>query len=280
MTSKEEIFANPAVTATREVGHRLEDDIYVWSQGLAFHNHNLLSGLNDNVADPSVREAILKDVWTFFRSVGLDRVNRVLGVEERPDIDKINKTLADMLSNQEHSAILGAGDYIEEAFVNWVRAFAIYDFAAYTYLEKHLGAKEAIRIYMGLWETFALAPMEQRKNEFGIKDASDVSMDVLGRLSRVYWESIGTPYRVTKDTEDVHEAEVLVCPYWENMRALLGESKARSMTLKTEAITSCNYYDAILKALGVFDKYTFTMDKFACCGDDCCRVRFERRGQR
>lgn len=277
MTSREEILRNPAITATREVGHRIEDDIFVWSQGLAFHNLNLLNGLKDNVLDPRVREAILKHIWTFFYSVGLDKVNEVLGVNEDPRVDRINQTLAEMLSDQKHPAILGAGDYIEEAFVNWVRAFAIYDFAAYTYLERHLGAKEAIKIYMGLWETFALAPIEQRKAQFGIQGPSDVNMSVLGKLSRAYWESIGTPYRVTKDTEDVHEAEVLMCPYWENMKALLGEGRARSMTLKTEAITSCNYYDAVLKALGVFDSYTFTMDKFACCGDDCCRIRFERR---
>ncbi len=277
MTSREEILKNPAVTATREVGHRLEDDIFVWSQGLAFHNLNLLNGLKDNVEDSQVREAILRDIWRFFYSVGLDRVNKVLGVDKDPDVDRINQTLADMLSDQKHPAILGAGDYIEEAFVNWVRAFAIYDFAAYTYLERHLGAKAAIKVYMGLWETFALAEVEHRKAQFGIRGPSDVTMGVLGKLSKVYWESIGTPYRVVRDTEDVHEAEVLICPYWENMKALLGEGKARSMTLKTEAITSCNYYDAVLKALGVFDKYTFTMDKFACCGDDCCRVRFERR---
>jgi hypothetical protein len=34
----------------------------------------------------------------------------------------------------------------------------------------------------------------------------------------------------------------------------------------------------VLKALGVFDRYSFTMDKFMCCGDDVCRVRFEKRG--
>jgi len=61
------------------------------------------------------------------------------------------------------------------------------------------------------------------------------------------------------------------------MKAELDEEKARSMTLKTEAVVSVNYYDAILKALGVFDKFSFTMDKFICCGDNRCRVRFERR---
>lgn len=277
MTSREEVLKNPVFTALKQVRHKPEDDIYVWSQGLGFHNYNLLNSLKNNVKEPAVREAILTDLWSFFYSVGLERVNKVLGIEKKPNVDKINKILTDIMHDKKHPAILGMGDYIEETFLNWVRAFAIYDFAAYIYLEKHLGAKDALKIYMGLWETFALAPLAQLKKTLGIKDAADVDMDVLGKLSRIYWESIATPYRVAKHTKDVHEAEVLLCPYWENMKALLGEEKARSMTLKTEAITSCNYYDAILKALGVFDKFTFTMDKFACCGDNCCRVRFERR---
>jgi hypothetical protein len=209
--------------------------------------------------------------------VGLKRVNKILGIEKKPDVDKINRILTDIMNDKNHPAILGMGDFVEEAFLNWLKAFTIYDFAAYTYLEKHLGSKEGLKIYMGLWETFALAPLEHRKEILGIKSADDVTMDVIGKISRIYWESIGDPYRVTKHTEDVHEAEILLCPYWINMRAMLGRGKARSMTLKTEAAVSVNYYDAILKALGVFDKYSFTMDKFACCGDDVCRIRFERR---
>jgi len=277
MASREEVLKNPAFTALKQVGHKPEDDIYTWSQGLGFHNYNLLNGLKENVKEPSVREAVLNDIWSFLYSVGLERANKVLGIEKKPNVDKINKIMTDIMNDKKHPAILGMGDYVEEAFLNWVKAFALYDFAAYTYLEKHLGAKEALRIYMGLWETFSLAALEQVKETLGIKSATDVDMDVLGKLSRIYWESIAAPYRVTKHTKDVHEAEILLCPYWENMKALLGEEKARSMTLKTEAITSCNYYDAVLKALGVFDKFTFTMDKFACCGDNCCRVRIEHR---
>ncbi len=276
MTSKE-VLKNPVFPALQKVGHKPEDEIYTWSQGLGSHNQNLLNGLKSNVEEPSLREATLNDLWSFFHSVGLEKVNEVLGIEEKPNVDKINKTLTDIMNDKEHPAILGMGDYTEEALVNWVKAFAIYDFAAYTYLEKHLGAKDALKIYMGLWESIALAPLEQQAKTLGIKDASGIDMDTIGKLSRTYWESIASPYRVTQHTKDVHEAEVLVCPYWENMKTILGEEKARSMTLKTEAVVSVNYYDAILKALGVFDKFSFTMDKFACCGDDCCRVRFERR---
>jgi hypothetical protein len=277
MTGKKEVLKNPAFTYLEKIGHKAEDDIYTWSQGLGFHNHNLLNGLKENVNSPKVREAILSDVWKFFYSAVPEKINRVLGVEENPDVEKINKLLNEIMHDKKHSAISGIGDYIEEAFLNWVKTFAIFDFAAYTYLEKHLGAKEALRIYMGLWETFALAALDNMKKNFGIKSAADIDMDMIGKLSRAYWESISGPYRVTRHTKDVHEAEIVTCPYWVSMKALLGEGKARSMTLKTEAVVSVNYYDAILKALGVFDKYSFTMDKFACCGDDCCRVRFEHR---
>ena len=277
MTSREEALKNPLCSALQEIGQNPEDKIYGQAQGLGFHNQNLLNSLKNNIEDPSLREAILNDLWSFFYSVGLEKVNKVLGIVKKPNVDRINKILADIMKDKKHPAILGMGDSIEEAFVNWLKAFTIYDFATYTHLEKHLGSKDALKIYMGLWETFALTPLEQMKQMLGIKNASDIDMDVLGKLSQAYWESITSPYRVAKHTKDVHEGEVIICPYWENMKAILGEEKARSMTLKTEAVVSINYYDAILKALGVFDKFSFTMDKFMCCGDDCCRVRFERR---
>ena len=277
MESREEILQNPVFPALEEVDHKAEDDIYVWSQGMAFHNQNLLDGLKEEVDDSSLREKILTDLWSFLYSVEFEEINKVLGIEESPDLNKLNKILDEVLNDRDHPAILGMGEYIEEAFLNWLRAFTIYDFAAYTYLEKHLGAKDGLRIYMSLWEKFALAALDHWKETFGIGDASEITMDVIGKLSEAYWKSIGIPYNITKHNDDVHEAELGVCSYWANMKMILGEEKARSMTLKTEAPVSVNYYDAILKALGVFDKFSFTMDKFQCCGDDSCRVRFERR---
>jgi hypothetical protein len=201
----------------------------------------------------------------------------VLGVTATPDLVHLNQIMADVMGDAAHPAILGMGDSIEEAILNWVKTFAIFDFATYTFLEKYLGAKEGLRLYMGLWETFALAELDNYKKVLEIDETTEITTDILGKLSKIYWESIACPYNVTQHTEDVHEAEIEVCPYWENMKATLGEPVCRSMTLKAETATSVNYYDAVLKALGVFDKYSFTMDKFACCGDDHCRIRFERR---
>ena len=156
-------------------------------------------------------------------------------------------------------------------------ALALVDFNIYMKLENHIGTKDGYPIYMGLWEKFALAELEEVKKAVGISEPEDVDMDKIGEISKLYWETIACPYRVTQHNADIHEAEILCCPYWDNMREILGEGVARSMTLKCEAAVSTNYYEAILKTLGVFDRYSFTMDKFICCGDDVCRVRFERR---
>jgi hypothetical protein len=277
MVSRETILQNPVFPALKEVGHKPEEDIYVWSQGMAFHNQNLLDGLKANVADQAVRDKVLYDLWSYFYTVGLDKVNTVLGVKKDPDVKKINELLAQVLKDRNHPAIIGMGDFIEEAFLNWLKAFTLYDFSAYTFLERHLGAKDGLKVYMGLWEQFALSGLDHWKETLGIKDPSKIDMDAIGRLSKAYWESIGIPYHVTKHDTDIHEAELGVCAYYANMEAMLGREKARSMTLKTEAATSVNYYDAILKALGVFNKFSFTMDRFQCCGDHSCRVRFERR---
>ncbi len=77
MGKREEILRNPVFSALKEVGHKPEDDIYVWSQGMAFHNQNLLDGLKQNVKDPAVRDKILHDLWSFLYGVGMEKVNKV-----------------------------------------------------------------------------------------------------------------------------------------------------------------------------------------------------------
>ncbi len=275
--TRPQVLGNPLFVDLKKIGAKPEEQLYVWSQGLAFHHANFLAALEKHVPDKATRERIQKDVWVHFESIGLDRVNKALGVAAKPDLEAIDRNFAAMLTDKDHPAILGAGEYLEEALVNWVRAFAVYDWSIWTFMEKWLGSKLAMTIYMGLWETFSLAELDHWKSAVGIKEGVAPTMKQLGALSRKYWESIGCPYKVTKDTEDVHEAEIEDCPYWQNMVALFGEEKARSMTLKTEAVVSVNYYDAVLRAMGIFDRVAFTMDKFKCCGDGCCRIRFQRR---
>lgn len=258
-----------------ETGHKAEDDVLIWSQGLAFHYSNLLEGIKD--VEKEKKEKILKDIWSNVAEKTPDIIKAQIGLGEPIDFDNIGETLSQIMSDPNHPAIKGAGKDVNEAILNWVKLFALLDFNIYTKLEHHIGTKDGYPIYMGLWEKFALAEIEEVKKAVGISGPGDVNMDKLGELSQIYWETIACPYRVTQHSEDVHEAEILACPYWDNMQELLGEDTARSMTLKCEAAVSTNYYEAILKALGVFDRYAFTMDRFICCGDGVCRVRFTKR---
>ncbi len=258
-----------------EIGHNVEEDINTWSQGLAFHYSNLLDGLSEVEKDK--KERILKDIWSNVAEKAPDAIKEKIGIKEPLDIDKIGETLSQVMIDSNHPAIKGSGKDINESILNWVRFFAVLDFNIYSRLEHHLGTKDGYPIYMGLWEKFALSELDEVKKAVGISGPDDVDMDKIGELSKIYWEAIACPYKVTKHDSNTHEAELLACPYWDNMREILGEDVARSMTLKCEAAVSVNYYEAILKALGVFDRYSFTMDKFLCCGDDVCRVRFEKR---
>jgi len=261
--------------ALKKIGRTAEQDIYTWSQGMAFHNSNLLEGLK--AVPAAKRDRILEDVWTEFSKYAPKKVKKAMGLDKGVDVNAINQFMSKMAADKNFWAIKGVGDNVEDALLNWVRAFAIFDYSIYTYLEKHLGSKECMRIYMGLWETFATANLDHVKQTLGITKDTKIDMDVIGKISRAYWESIGCPYKVIQHNENIHVAEVEDCPYWKNMKEILGEETARAMTLKCEAAVSVNYYDAILKALGVFDRYSFTMDRFQCCGDQCCRVRFEVR---
>jgi hypothetical protein len=277
METRQEVLGNRLFEALAMVGHEAKDDIFVWSQGMAFHYQNLLDSLAQK-ATPAEAEAILTDVWTYVRDHGDARVAATLGLDKDLDLERIAALLAAILTDREHPAIDAMGDTPEEVILNWVRAFTLLDFSMYTFLERHIGSKRCMDIYMGLWESFALANVDHVKAALGIEGPEDIDMDALGKVSQTYWEAIATPYRVTKHSDTMHEGEILICPYFVNMVDMLGTETARSMTLKCEAVVSVNYYDAILKALGVFDKYSFTMDKFMCCGDDVCRVRFEKRG--
>ena len=267
--------AQSLFSSLSQIGHKAEEDILTWSQGLAFHYANLLDALSG--VEKGMRERVLKDVWSAVAEKAPEAIKEKVGLKDPIDIEKINETLSHILKDSNHPAIKGSGKDVDESILNWVRLFALLDFNIYMKLEKHLGTRDGYPLYMGLWEKFALAELDNMKKAVGISGPDDVNMDKLGELSKVYWEAIACPYKVTKHDANVHEAEILACPYWDNMKEILGEDIARSMTLKCEAAVSVNYYQAILKGLGVFDRYTFTMDKFLCCGDDACRVRFERR---
>ena len=129
---------------------------------------------------------------------------------------------------------------IAASLANWVRAFTLYDWAAYTYLEKHLGAKDGLRIYMGLWESFALGVLPDMKAALGITNPDDLDMAMIKTLSENYWAAIGCASNATRFNDDVYEAELSDCAYWLNMKAMLGEDLAsRCRRALDERIRMC-----------------------------------------
>ena len=45
-----------------EVGHQVEQDVFIWSQGLAFHYSNLLEALSG--IEQGTKDKLLQDIWT------------------------------------------------------------------------------------------------------------------------------------------------------------------------------------------------------------------------
>jgi hypothetical protein len=276
METRPEIIGNVLFRALDKIGHKPEEDVYIWSQGLATHYQNLLRVLSEKTSADETR-AILSDVWDFVAAAGQGRISRTLGLEVGIDRGELGILTRAIANDATHPAILAMGDSVEEAILNWVRAFALFDFAIYTQMEKHIGSRRTMDIFMDLWESFALSALEHVKRAVGVTGPDDIDMDKVGEISQIYWETIACPYRVTRHTPEVHEAELEACPYYANMIDVLGEEQTHSMTHKCQAAASINYYDVILRALGVADKYRFTMDKFICGGDDVDRLRFEKR---
>jgi len=161
-----------------EIGHKPEEDIYTWSQGLAFHYSNLLEGLAG--VEKEKKGKILEDIWTNVAEKAPEAINEKIGLINPVDVDKIGETLSQILADSDHPAIKGSGKDVNESLLNWVRLFALFDFNIYLRLENHLGTKDGFPLYMGLWETFALAELDEVKEAVGISGPDDVDMDKLG----------------------------------------------------------------------------------------------------
>lgn len=172
-------------------------------------------------------------------------------------------------------ALEKTGQSVEDALVGWVQAATALDFLYWETLEEAFGARTAHRIYSKVWEKLALANLDHVVDALGIRD--NINIHAIGLLSKAYWEAIACPYTVVQENEDIHVGEISMCPYWENMRILFGEERAKDCVKKGMGATTANYYQAIIKALGKWDEIYATQDKCICLGDDKCRVVFKKR---
>lgn len=96
-------------------------------------------------------------------------------------------------------------------------------------------------------------------------------------MNRAYWEAIGSEVEEVETTPDRHVAIIKTCPFWDNMIDMYGKDAASRMHQKTIGATSANYYQAIMKAIGLWDEFYATQDQYRCLGDGQCRMVYERR---
>ena len=78
-------------------------------------------------------------------------------------------------------------------------------------------------------------------------------------------------------TEDRFVAVIKTCPFFDNLVDMYGKEEASDMMKKTIGATSSNYYQALMKAIGLWDTYFATQDRFRCLGDGECRMVYTRR---
>ena len=169
------------------------------------------------------------------------------------------------------------GQTAEQAAVAWCQAATMLDFLSWETMEEALGARQAHIIYSRIWEKLAQGGLPHVLAALGMEDKKDFSIHDIGLISKEFWSVVSCPYEVVEETDDIHIGEISDCPYWENMRLVYGDERAKDMVKKGMGATTSNYYQAIIKALGKWDEIYATQDRCICLGDEKCRVVFKKR---
>jgi hypothetical protein len=163
----------------------------------------------------------------------------------------------------------------EEALVLWNRGFTGHDHQMWRVWEDLYGARDAVIMYSRVWEGFALSFLDVIKATINMQEFK--STDDLAKLNRAYWEAIGCEVEDVEHTEDTLVSIIKTCPYFDNMVDMYGKEAASEMMKKTIGPTSANYYQALMKAIGLWDTFFVTQDQFRSLGDSVCRMVYIRR---
>ncbi len=168
-----------------------------------------------------------------------------------------------------------SGLSVEELLIFWNKAFVAQDHEMWQALEHQFGAREGVIIYSRVWEGYALTFLEFIKAAIGVDEFK--TTDDLSKMNRAFWEAIGCEVEDVETTPDKHIALIKTCPFWDNMIDMYGKDKAHRMHQKTIGATSANYYQALMKAIGLWDEFYATQDQYRCLGDGECRMVYVRR---
>ena len=259
---------NWVLKAIERTGQPLEAALSTWAFGFALEDNLMWDSSVEHVGEDEARR-VHEEVWRRIPPKYHEAARKVLTWKsEAPPYGL--------------SLDIGAPEIIErmgvsgeEALVFWNRAFVGHDHQMWRVWEDFYGARDAVIMYSRVWEGFALGFLDVIKATIGMQEFK--TTDDLAKLNRAYWEAIGCEVEEVEQTADKLITVITTCPYFDNMVDMYGKEAASEMMKKTIGPTSANYYQTIMKALGLWDTFFVTQDQFRSLGDGVCRMVYIRR---
>jgi hypothetical protein len=259
---------NWVVKAIERTGQSAEEALHTWAFGFALEPGLLWSAAAETKGEDEAR-AVCAETWRRLPAEVRESAQRIFsfGSEEPPYGLSLELGAEQILER--------TGRSVEDELIFWNRAFTAHDHEMWQVLEHRYGAREGLIVYSRVWEQIALTFLDVVKQAIGLTEIR--TTEDLARMNRAYWEAIGSEVEEVETTPDRHVAIIKTCPFWDNMIDMYGKDAANNMHQKTIGATSANYYQAIMKAVGLWDEFYATQDQYRCLGDGQCRMVYVRR---
>jgi hypothetical protein len=256
---------NWVLKAIERTGQPLDEAIHTWAFGFALEDNLMWDAVVEHLGEEEARRAH-EEAWRRIPAKYQEAARSVFtwASHEPPFGLSLDIDVPEMLRRLELSG--------EETLVFWNRAFTGHDHQMWRVWEDLYGAREAVIMYSRVWEGFALSFLDVIKKTINIQEFK--TTDDLARLNQAYWEAIGCEVEEVEHTPDKLVTIIKTCPYFDNM---YGKEAASEMMKKTIGPTSANYYQALMKALGLWETFFVTQDQFRSLGDSVCRMVYIRR---
>jgi hypothetical protein len=259
---------NWVIKAVERTGQPLDTAIETWSFGFALEDELMFNAIAEHLGEEEARSSH-EAVWARIPAKYREAARTVFEWKsEQPPYGLALEIGGDVVAAR-------MGVSLEDALVFWNRAFTGHDHQMWRTWEDRYGAREGVIMYSRVWEGFALSFLDVIKAAIGMHEFQ--TTEDLAKLNRAYWEAIGGEVEDIEVTPDRLVSVVKTCPYFDNMVDMYGKEAASEMMKKTIGPTSANYYQALMKAVGLWDTFFVTQDQFRSLGDRLCRMVYVRR---
>ena len=259
---------NWVLKAIERTGQSLEDALHTWAFGFALEDKLMWDATVEYQGEEEALR-VQQEVWRRIPAKYHEAARKIYAW--RSDTPPYGLSLE--IDAAEIVERMGVSP--EEALVFWNRGFTGHDHQMWRVWEDFYGAREGVIMYSRVWEGFALGFLEVIKATIGMQEFK--TTDDLAKLNRAFWEAIGCEVEEVEKTEDKLVTLITTCPYFDNMVDMYGKEAASEMMKKTIGPTSANYYQALLKAIGLWETFFVTQDQFRSLGDGVCRMVYIRR---